>query len=143
MLRWTLAALALLTWIGMESRGRAEDGLAGKWKIESGTRNGDKIDKEKFEKVEVEFTKDKINLEDKKENNKFVMTYKTHDNAKPNSIEMTIVEGPVKDVSAKGIYELKGNTLRLCYNAMGGDAPKAFESKPDSQNFLFTLKRAK
>jgi uncharacterized protein (TIGR03067 family) len=144
MLRWSsvLAALAICCWLGAAARA---DDLSGKWKIEGGVRNGEKIDKEKVEKVDIEVTKDKITLTDKRmENeNKFVMTYKTKE-GKPNSIEMTIIEGPIKDISAKGIYELKGDTLKLCYNANpGGDAPTAFESKADSQVFLWTLKKAK
>ena len=144
MSRWSsvLAALALCCWLGGAAQA---DDLSGKWKIESGVKNGNKIEAKDVEKVDIEVTKDKITLSDKRmENeNKFVMTYKTKE-GKPNSIEMTIIDGPVKDISAKGIYELKGDTLRLCYSANpGSDAPTAFESKADSQVFLWTLKKVK
>lgn len=141
-MRWLSTLAVAILALGLGSAARADEGLVGKWKIESGVRDGNKIDKEKIEKVEIEITKDKITLEDKKESSKFVMTYKTKD-GKPKGIEITIVEGPVKDVSAKGIFEVKDDTLKLCYHSMGGDAPTAFESKADSGVFMFTLKKAK
>jgi uncharacterized protein (TIGR03067 family) len=134
-------ALAVFT-VGLLGGIARADDVLGTWKIESGVRNGEKIDKEKLEPVTVEITKEKITLTDKKNDAKFVMTYKTKD-GKPKGIEITIIEGPVKDVSAKGIFELKDDTLKLCYHPMGGDAPTTFESKADSQLFLFTLKREK
>lgn len=136
-------ALLMVCWIG--SAVQADEGLVGKWKIESGVKNGTKIEGKDVEKVAIEVTKDKITLSDKRmENeNKFVISYKTKE-GKPNSIEMTIIDGPVKDISAKGIYELKGDTLKLCYNANpGADAPTAFESKADSMVFLWILKKVK
>ena len=44
---------------------------------------------------------------------------------------------------AKGIIVLDGDTLKLCYNPMGGDRPTAFESTADNKNHLIVLKRAK
>ena len=46
-------------------------------------------------------------------------------------------------MTAEGIIELKGDELRVCYAAMGGPAPQAFESKQGSMHHLLTLKRAK
>ena len=144
MLRWSsmLAALVMVGWLAIAARA---DDLTGTWKLEGGIKNGNKIDAKELEKVGVEATKDKITLTDKRmeSENKFVISYKTKE-GKPNSIEMTIIDGPVKDISAKGIYELKGDTLKLCYSANpGADAPTAFESKADSQVFLWTLKKVK
>jgi uncharacterized protein (TIGR03067 family) len=134
-------ALAVLA-VGLFGAAARADDLEGTWKIESGVRNGEKVDKDKLDPVTVEVTKDKITLTDKKNDSKFVMTYKTKE-GKPTGIDITIVEGPVKDVSAKGIVEVKGDTMKLCYHPMGGDAPKTFESKADSQLHFFTLKREK
>ena len=118
----------------------AGDDLTGTWKIESGMKNGDKVEKENLEPVTVEVTKDKITLNDSKNNRKFVLSY----TAKDGKIEMTIDEGPenAKGMKAKGIFEQKDDTMKLCYSIQG-EAPTKFESKADSGVFLFTLKKKK
>ena len=118
----------------------AGDDLTGTWKIDSGVKNGEKIEKDKLDPVTVEVTKDKITLTNSKENAKFLLSY----TAKDGKIEMTIDDGPegAKGMKAKGIYELKDDTLKLCYSIQG-DAPTKFESKADSGVFLFTLKKKK
>jgi uncharacterized protein (TIGR03067 family) len=42
-----------------------------------------------------------------------------------------------------GIYELDGDTLKLCYNLNQAERPIAFASKPDSGLVLVIHKRAK
>ena len=74
----------------------------------------------------------------------FVMTYKLDTSQKPQAIDMTVVEGDenLKGKSAKGIYELKGETLRLAY-AFAGARPTEFTTKKGDKHLSFVLKRAK
>lgn len=134
------ASLAVLALAVLCSPAMAADNLIGSWKVESGVKNGEKIEKDSLEPVGVEITKDKIVLTNKKENAKFVLGYTLKDG----KLDMTIEEGPeqAKGMKAKGIVEVKGDTLRLCYS-LAGDAPTKFESKADSKTHCFTLKRDK
>jgi hypothetical protein len=41
------------------------------------------------------------------------------------------------------IYELKGDTLRVCYDLSGKARPSEFKAKPDTPLFLVNYKREK
>jgi hypothetical protein len=51
--------------------------------------------------------------------------------------------GPDKGKTVRGIYEVKGDTQRVCVAAAGKPRPKAFESREGSGHTLITYKRAK
>lgn len=59
--------------------------------------------------------------------------------------KMTIVgtEGPNKGKTFPAIYELKGDTLRICYDLSGAKHPADFESKPGTLLYLVTYARVK
>ncbi len=60
---------------------------------------------------------------------------------KPKEIDLLIAEGENKGQIARGIYELKDDTLRICYAQPGRDRPTEFASKPGSGNTLTLYKR--
>jgi hypothetical protein len=43
----------------------------------------------------------------------------------------------------KGIYEIDGDTLRICVAKKGKERPKTFESKEGSGHVLTVMKRVK
>jgi uncharacterized protein (TIGR03067 family) len=45
--------------------------------------------------------------------------------------------------SALGIYELKGDRLKMCYGEPGKDRPEKFESESGDRLFLLELERVK
>jgi uncharacterized protein (TIGR03067 family) len=115
--------------------------LAGKWKIVSGVRMGEKVPKERLS-GSVEITKDTITLED--ETGKFVIPYKVMAKTSPAGIDMQIKSGPAGvGTRAKGIVALEKGKLRLCYIPGGEKRPKKFESTKANGAFLFVLERAK
>jgi uncharacterized protein (TIGR03067 family) len=117
--------------------------LVGTWTYVSGERDGKKIDADMLKKGTVEITKETITL--KGEDAKFVIKYSLDAAKAPAQVKMEITEGPM-GVGAKaiGIISLKGDELKLCYPAMGGDeAPKEFNAKADSGLHLFVLKKKK
>ena len=61
----------------------------------------------------------------------------------PKSIDGTPATGESKGKTFLGIYEVKGDTRRICYAEPGKPRPKAFESKEGSGHRLATYKRAK
>jgi uncharacterized protein (TIGR03067 family) len=55
--------------------------------------------------------------------------------------ELTVKGGAAEDRVLEGIYEWKGDELRICISHQAGNRPSEFESKEGSQRVLFVLKR--
>lgn len=62
--------------------------------------------------------------------------------AKPASMDITIVAGSQTDSAMEGIYELKGDELKICAKVFGKDRPTEFAAPDGSSIVLMTLKRA-
>ena len=68
-----------------------------------------------------------------------VSTYTLDPSTTPKSIDMT-TGGRTKP----GIYDLQGDTLRLCMSENTDERPTAFDSQPNSVNdVVLTMKRVK
>jgi uncharacterized protein (TIGR03067 family) len=61
----------------------------------------------------------------------------------PKAMEVTGTDGPNKGKTFPAIYELKGETLTVCYDLSGKARPTEFKSKPGTLLFLATYKKAK
>ena len=70
-------------------------------------------------------------------------TVKLNPSAKPKAMDITGTDGPNKGKTILAIYELDGDTLRVCYDLDGKNRPTKFETKPDTKLFLVTYKREK
>jgi uncharacterized protein (TIGR03067 family) len=74
---------------------------------------------------------------------KFHATYKLDESASPKTIDITRTRGADKGKKRLGIYELKGDTLRICVGPVGGGRPKEFASEPGSGVWMEEWKRVK
>ena len=63
--------------------------------------------------------------------------------AKPKTMDILGSDGPNKGKTILAIYELKDDTLRVCYDLSGKARPTEFKTKKGEQLFLATYKRAK
>ncbi len=73
----------------------------------------------------------------------FQSRFKLDASRKPKELDMTDLDGERKGKTTACVYEIDGDTLRLCHAARpGGDRPAALESKEGSTDYLWTLKRA-
>ena len=62
----------------------------------------------------------------------------------PKCVDMTVAGGIQKDVVMEGIYELKGDELRLCIKVLGNkERPGEFTSPDGASIVLLKLKRQK
>jgi uncharacterized protein (TIGR03067 family) len=61
----------------------------------------------------------------------------------PKTIDITFTEGPGKGHSQKGIYELDGDTQKICIALPEKPRPTEFASKPGSGHVVEVLKREK
>lgn len=62
---------------------------------------------------------------------------------KPKAMDIIGEEGPNKGKTFPAIYELDGDTLRVCYNLGGKERPSEFKTEKDKFIFLAIYKRAK
>jgi uncharacterized protein (TIGR03067 family) len=70
-------------------------------------------------------------------------TVKLKPSAKPKEMDITGTDGPNKDKTILAIYDLDGDTLRVCYDLSGKGRPTEFKTKEGTQQFLVTYKREK
>lgn len=62
---------------------------------------------------------------------------------RPRTIDLIPLAGPNKGKALPGIYELAGNTLRICLAPVGKERPARFVAGAGSGQRLFILKREK
>src|SRR5579884_29831 len=113
--------------------------LVGTWTYISSEKNGQKSDQDSLKEGKVIIAKDKITLEGSA--GTFVLKYKLNTTKKPVTIDLEMTEGAGQGSTAKGIIDVKGDELKLCYSA-SDEAPKKFEAKEGSDHRLVILKRA-
>jgi len=70
-----------------------------------------------------------------------VGTQKLDPSKSPKTIDVTMIEGPNKGAIMLGIYEIDGDTLKVCFDAQGKKRPTEFKSAPGSENFVNVHKR--
>jgi len=63
--------------------------------------------------------------------------------ANPKGMTITGVEGPNAGKSFPAIYELDGDSLRICYDLSGQQRPAEFKSAPATKLYLVTYQRVK
>jgi uncharacterized protein (TIGR03067 family) len=70
-------------------------------------------------------------------------TYALESTTKPKGITVVGTEGPNKGKTFPAIYELDGDTLRICYDLSGAKRPTEFKSVAATKLYLVTYKRTK
>jgi uncharacterized protein (TIGR03067 family) len=122
---------------------RADDlkAMEGKWKIEKAIANGEEIESDTLKAVLLTITGERytVLVKDKLD----AGTLKLDETQKPKAMDATDTEGDDVGKVTKAIYELSGDTMRVCYALKGGERPTEFATKPDSQLLLITYKREK
>ena len=70
-------------------------------------------------------------------------TYSIDPKTNPKSMSVTGTEGPNKGRTFPAIYELEGDTLRICYDLSGQKRPAEFKSIAGTKLYLVTYRRQK
>jgi len=70
-------------------------------------------------------------------------TIKVDVTKQPKTIDLIFTEGPEKGRTSLGIYELDGDSLKICLGLAGRDRPKEYVTKQGSGHALETLEREK
>lgn len=115
--------------------------LVGTWKITGGKKAGADLGDMAKDGTYV-VTKETITIK-AGDMDLFVIKYKVDPKASPAAIDMEITKSPGDSANgskAKGIIEVAGDELKICYTPMDGDRPTKFDGE---KNHYFTLKRQK
>ena len=114
----------------------------GTWTIESSVTGGEEIPPGELKGVVVIFEGDKHTV--KKGDEVIQVGIQKLDPSKsPKTIDVTMTEGLNKGAVMLGIYEIDGDTLKVCFDPQGKKRPTEFKSAPGSQTFVNVHKRVK
>jgi uncharacterized protein (TIGR03067 family) len=70
-------------------------------------------------------------------------TYTLDSKSRPKGMTVTGTDGPNQGKTLPAIYEVHGDTLRICYDLSGGKRPAEFKTSAGTQLFLVTYSRKK
>jgi uncharacterized protein (TIGR03067 family) len=110
-----------------------QEKIQGGWVLVSGERNGKPLPAEVTRHIKLIFAGSKLTTQNKER--KSDSPFKLDPNKAPKEIDLEM-EGNI----GKGIYELKGDTLKILHGEVGDARPKEF-AKPGSNLTLLVLKR--
>jgi uncharacterized protein (TIGR03067 family) len=69
--------------------------------------------------------------------------FKLNPKAKPKAVDVTYTAGALKGKTVRAIYELKGDTLKVCFAIGSKRRPKKFAGEEDGRTLFLTYKRVK
>jgi uncharacterized protein (TIGR03067 family) len=117
------------------------DRFEGTWVMESFTVDGTPTPIENFANFRMTLKGEKFSTIS--EEGKTDGTYKIDPTKTPKTIDITFKGGPLDGMTMLGVYELEGDTYKVCLPAGGKERPKELASKPGSGLILEVLKRVK
>jgi uncharacterized protein (TIGR03067 family) len=118
-----------------------DDGLQGTWLPSSAELAGQKFSEEVLKSIKLVVKGDKYAVTVGKDVDEG--TVKLNTSATPRAMDITGAEGPNKGKTMLAIYELKGDTLRVCYDLSGKKRPTEFKTEAGTQLFLAEYQRQK
>lgn len=114
---------------------KAEAKLQGTWKVVALEAGGQKVPKNAIEKAQILIKDKKISLSGEARD---LRPYRLDFTVKPKAID---IPGGAEKEFSKGIFDLDGDTLRLCFSQSTKlDRPKDFNTA-QTMYLCFTLKR--
>ncbi len=107
----------------------------GTWTFESVEAGGKEVPAAQFEGITVTFEGDKYTVK-KGEQVVQAATQKLDPSKSPKTLDVTVAEGPNKGAIMLGIYEISGDTLKVCFVPEGNKRPTQFKSASGSETLV-------
>jgi len=122
--------------------------LEGTWAMTARESMGKKATEEEIKKLSTRLIVkgDKITVRSKDVGEEITvseLTFKLDPKTTPKSMDLTVTDGPTKGKKAQAIYELEGDTLKVCISFDDEKRPTKFAAPSDSEWMLLTYKRDK
>ena len=113
----------------------------GTWTFESVEAGGKNLPADQFKGITVTFEGDKYAV---KKGDEVVeaATQKLDPSKSPKTLDAKVTDGPNKGAVILGIYEISGDTLKVCFDPEGKKRPTEFKGKSGAQT-LVVHKRVK
>src|SRR2546430_12590847 len=115
--------------------------MEGTWLPVEGELGGQKFPEEVLKTIKLSMSDGKYTVKVGEQLDKG--TVKLEPTTKPKAMDITGTEGPNKGKTFLAIYDLTGDTLRICYDLAGKKRPTEFKTVKDTQQFLVSYKREK
>ena len=114
----------------------------GAWTFKSIQAGGKDEPPAEFKRITVTFEGDKYTV---RQGNEVIQVakHKLDPSKSPKTVDVTVVEGENKGTVLCGIYEISGDTLKVCFDPKGKKRPTEFKTAPGTETTLFVYKRAK
>ena len=114
----------------------------GAWTVELVEAEGKEIPIDNFKGMTVTFEGDKYTV---KIGDMVIQraTQKLDPSKTPKTLDGTVAEGPHKGTVILGIYEISGDTLKVCFDPERKKRPTEFKTAAGSQTTLAVYKRVK
>lgn len=118
-----------------------EAGLDGVWLPEKAELAGQEFPEQVRKSIRLEIDGEKYTVTVGAQSDRG--TCKADPTTDPKSLDITGTEGPNKGKTIPCIYQLDGDTLKVCYDLSGQARPTKFETAEGTQLFLVEYKRQK
>jgi uncharacterized protein (TIGR03067 family) len=124
-------SIASLAAVGTLLAGGGQDDLKkiqGTWQFTAQAMDGKPRPSEQLTKLKITFAGDKWTVRD---DGKVVQagTHKVDSTKTPGQVDAYVTEGEDKGSTMLGIYELKGDTMKVCFDPKGKMRPTSFTAK--------------
>jgi len=102
--------------------------IQGTWRFVSQEMAGKPRPPEEVAKLKITFTGDKWVV---REDGNVVQagTHKLDPTKKPAQVDAAVTEGQDKGSTMLGIYQLEGDTMKVCFDTQGKERPTSFQAK--------------
>jgi uncharacterized protein (TIGR03067 family) len=115
--------------------------LEGTWTLTSGEKDGKNEAEKTIKTAKLVIKGDQHDV--KIGDDTFKGTHKIDPSKKPKAIDATDTDGPFKGKTVHGIYEVDGDTFKVCFAKPGDDRPKEFSTKSGTGHILHVWKKDK